>query len=99
MQLDYTAKLVFVLNNQYSSGRHDLNLLSFGQRNLKRCTRPGFAENIYAALVFVNDFRYDSEPQPRSLRLCCEERIKNILQVLRLYSFAMIANKDHHIVI
>src|SRR5690349_23688086 len=92
MQLDHPPKLVFIFNNKYSSGRHNLNLLSFGQRNFKGCARPSFAEHVYPALMLVDDFRYDRKPQPGSMRLCRKKWIENAFEVLRLYTFAVIAN-------
>src|SRR5581483_1320096 len=81
LKLQYAAKLVFVFDNQYSSGSHILKAMRLRESHFKGTPGARFTEDSNTALVLVYDLCHKRKAQAHSLGLGSKERIENIFQM------------------
>jgi hypothetical protein len=102
-ELNDTAELVFIFNNQYSSGGHisncstRVNCLDGGQGYFKTGSLAGFAKYLNLAAMFVDYFCHDRQSQANALRFGGEEWVEDAFQVLGLYANPLIGDGNNYV--
>ena len=87
LEFDDSPEFLFVLNNQ-DALLHDWHLGR--QKNPEHASLPELAFDGHCTAVFVDDLRYDCQPESDAVRLGREEGVEDVLNIVRLDSGAAV---------